>query len=88
MSAHTPRPWFYRGEGEISDCNGIPVAEAYLRADDSYADDKNGRLIAAAPELLAAARTALGVLTSEDLDPQDAIDELEQAIAKAVGGQA
>ncbi len=88
MSAHTPGPWFYRGQGEVRDSNRMPVAEAYMRADDSYADDTNGRLIAAAPELLAAARTALGVLTSEDLDPQDAIDELEQAIAKAMGVQA
>lgn len=46
----------------------------------------NARLIAAAPDLLAACRHAMDCLTQPELyDGQDAIDALERAIARVEG---
>lgn len=88
MNKHTPGPWEVQRTYtalEIRTAESKPVAtlpgyKAPYKA--------TACLIAAAPDLLEAAQDALDALTNEDLDPQDAIDALEQAIAKATGGEA
>jgi len=45
-------------------------------------DEANARLIAAAPDLLAACKYALDAVEDSELYPQDAIDKLVTAIAK------
>ena len=62
MTAHTPGPWTYRPMPEpdsahtywIDGPHGEPVAEVCEFRPDDSANDANARLIAAAPELLAA----------------------------------
>lgn len=52
MSAHTPGPWAIDQSGDIYDpASGLGIGEAW-RAFDNWED--NGRLMAAAPELLEA----------------------------------
>lgn len=48
-------------------------------------NEANARLIAAAPDLLAAAEHARDAMLEPDIDDQDALDSLERAIAKAQG---
>ena len=98
-SGHTPGPWTlhewraYEGEKEaqyVITAQGVNIARPLQYEPDSYA---NARLIAAAPDLLAACANAL-----VDLDSQAAIDsyeygetytatraQLRAAIAKAEG---
>ena len=63
--SHTPGPWKYCGQGEVCDQNDIPIAECYLRTDNIDADNRNGALIAAAPDLLEALRHALSWLITD-----------------------
>lgn len=85
MSAHTPGPWhddgyrIYAPSDHIDKRNGRVIVEYKHTADFNMAD---ARLIAAAPDLLAACELALGAF-----ERNDAIDwsELEYAIAKAEG---
>lgn len=87
MNKHTPGPWVYHGQGEVRDSNRIPVAEAYMRADNICADDANGRLIAAAPKLLDAlvslAAQARRYLPDYDEHPE--VQKADDAIAEARG---
>lgn len=94
MSAHTPGPWRIdklgpwveaddRVEGSVADCDVGRWEEAQRIA--------NARLIAAAPDLLAACEFAAAVLSvvralAKD-DPRDriALDRCAVAIAKARG---
>lgn len=96
MSKHTPGPW------EIKEADTSIGAEWYRIlghgergmvdvAETPYRHEGNARLIAAAPDLLAAAKTLLDVLANEreDLPSSDAVgdarDALRAAIAKAEG---
>ena len=89
MSAtHTPGPWSYdaqQGRVQTPDCR--PVAIVCFHAADSMAqEDANGRLIAAAPELLRCAEMALEELQeAARVNPlaHVAIRALEAAIAAA-----
>ena len=102
---HTPGPWIVNSEGQITDLQDrtiVPNVHAhnipnpaypkgnlhYLAEDDG--GEANGRLIAAAPDLLDVARKALRELRS--INPGPAGDRegnralLIAAIAKAEGG--
>lgn len=74
MSTHTPGPWIDQRTGLILSADGDVIAD-FVRPEDRP-------VIAAAPELLAACKTALGAF-----EHNHAIDwsELERAIAKAEG---
>lgn len=60
-AAHTPGPWHFDGEqGTVRAADSRPVAFVSFHAADSLAQENaNGRLIAAAPELLRCAVMAL-----------------------------
>ena len=83
---HTPGPWSFTVSAEsggnpsawniIAPCGGV-VAET-----GSGTDDANARLIAAAPELLAALQNILAA----NPDLAEVADEARAAIAKATGG--
>lgn len=89
MSKHTPGPWTY----DLPNCkvragNGKPVATVTMRPTDEDVD-ANGHLIAAAPDLLAAAQLgleAMNLLPAPTTRPTVlAYDALRAAIAKAEG---
>jgi hypothetical protein len=87
MSGHTAGPWryrpYYRGGFQVTDASGtpIPVAGEISVADD--VKEANSRLIAAAPELLAACED---VLSDPDCDLySSAIARVRAAVAKATG---
>lgn len=59
-TTHTPGPWRLAASGDIVTTEGYPVASLSAAGADSLAQEaQNGRLIAAAPELLRVARLAL-----------------------------
>lgn len=98
MSKHTPGPWTADdGEGysgwRIRSQAGTLIAEV---VGDSYASDCNARLIAAAPDLLAALKSAVedGIVTSSSAADGGAAqyskqaqvaDQIRAAIAAAEG---
>lgn len=63
MSEHTPGPWgLVEGDVDLYVYAAAPDAlVAQVRSDDGLDCEANARLIAAAPELLAAVEAALGV---------------------------
>jgi hypothetical protein len=87
MSKHTPGPW-----KESKNVMEQPVIESVRPDNDAFiicqtfGPDKhdNARLIAAAPELLEALRTALDASWNGPM-PDYARDEARAAIAKATG---
>ena len=80
MSGHTPGPWGIRtyNYGDHRDAEGIfPVGQVINLVPCVYGRtleqcDANAKLIAAAPELLAACRAALALLSDSDAEPTDA----------------
>lgn len=94
MSAaqHTPGPWSAE-RSPLNDSNVFMAVSAGDRGDVVYVTlrqievEANAHLIAAAPELLAAARRALAVLkaTGESVRSGNALGALDAAIAKAEG---
>lgn len=93
MSAHTPGPWDYNAsDGTVRDRHDGVIAMmggSVLRATAAWADvvDRNGRVIAAAPDLLAALRLTLDAILAPEFMPEraDAITSARRAIAKAEG---
>lgn len=89
-ATHTPGPWRYDGHG-INASNGERIAKCQTRQWDENGDpvsgfDEDSRLIAAAPELLAAAKLMRMINhQSTRQDVSDACDALDSAIAKAEG---
>ena len=92
MSNHTPGPWSICNDGFVYDKNGervcsphstLPGGERYKQHRKSW--QQNARLIAAAPDLLAALKGA--VACEEHYDGQIAawVAEAHAAIAKAEG---
>lgn len=93
---HTPGPWFFKASGlggfeilDMPDCWDAAVLCSRFqwerRRDESVA---NGRLMAAAPDLLAALKQCAGVLSGEDMSKGSLIAALEVALAamkKATG---
>lgn len=84
LTAHTPGPWRFLGDNLISDTAHISVASVSLW--NGAAADL--RLIAAAPDMLAALQTILGIY-SDDESPNkgmkfsERINLVRAAIAKA-----
>ena len=99
MSSHTPGPWEITGPNvRESKSRGLlfvqscPFADAEPDADEQ---DANRKLVAAAPDLLLAAKAFLAVLENVDFSPltDGTYDQipwaaLEQAIAKTEGREA
>jgi len=105
MSAHTPGPWVLEQDGDVyvrlAPDNVIRCMDE--RSDVAISQDyANARLIAAAPDLLAALQVALHALENARLEydyhgnPMDkcdadviaAVDTLRAVIAKATGDAA
>jgi len=95
MSTHTPGPWtadWLKERGKYAGCTGIaPTAGpplAYLPPGREDVQKANARLIAAAPDLLGAAKLALHEMCNT-VAPRnsftDAVDALDAAITKAEG---
>lgn len=88
MSKHTPGPWTFvpddREDGILGVVwgEGWPIAEIYSDILDPEEAEADTRLIAAAPELLAACQQA--EWNSLDLPPF-VVEQLRAAIAKATG---
>jgi hypothetical protein len=87
MNGHTPGPWEAQ-DGEVV-CKSGDVADVYGFHETEKGAD--ARLIAAAPELLAALKGAITVMewldTLRHTDPNfPALDNARSAIAKAEGG--
>jgi len=93
MAEHTPGPW------EIVDFRGWPQGQLSIQAGPMYVANvfakhpncnANARLIAAAPDLLAAAERLAAVnndpMTFEASDFDAAWNAMHEAIAKAKGG--
>jgi hypothetical protein len=81
---HTPGPWnFYKTPwgAKVTDVQDVTVADVPQQPLDTWKAIDNARLIAAAPELLAALR---GLVQWEDSGPTTLSDAWE-AIAKAEG---
>ena len=101
MSGHTPGPWRVTDEicrfsgGEVirpNNGDGVDSPVAFVCDFNRYDRDEerqaNARLIAAAPELLAAAKAvirAFGFAPPENMDLPTEWDDLSSAIAKAEG---
>lgn len=101
MSAHTPAPWsveidHHNNAPEYirANANGEMYDLASVLCDETGNATANARLIAAAPDLLAAALCALadfeGILPEFDPEREhpawETLAELRAAIAKATGG--
>lgn len=95
MSAPSPAPWAHNHDGFVVDAHGVRVADARPWNGGGSPPPQapfNGRLIAAAPELLEATRQARAwILEAEHngySQPSDiTVGALDAAIAKATGGQ-
>ena len=102
MNKHTPAPWHVgigNGEGSIFSDSGRTRLEdggttlypicSYNRGWNADEDAANARLIASAPDLLAALRECLTLLNDPDAEGSDALRVERQIIAaihKATGG--
>lgn len=89
---HTPGPWTVHGRRAgltIRDAKDRPVAEPWLTDISHDEREANARLIAAAPELLAALYTVLGSDMAQREEDEgrvsDTLNTLRAAIAKARG---
>lgn len=79
MSTHTPGPWFTRHNAKsatVGTASGCIVAKT---------TDADARLIAAAPELLAALKENVRKYESADSDEPPYMERARAAIAKAEG---
>ncbi|MBH1563871.1 hypothetical protein I5U69_13140 [Stenotrophomonas maltophilia] len=100
-SKHTPAPWIvrFRADGSSYISMGDPskgphkAADMFLAADGGESDLADARLIAAAPELLAALVKAerlfreIGFIAAADsARPESLWNEINNAIAKATDG--
>jgi hypothetical protein len=89
---HTPGPWPYTrtgdgkritiGAGLVEGPNGYEVAEVYSDDCDAAEAEANARLIAAAPDLLAALQW---VMSAHGEQLHDALAAANEAIARATG---
>lgn len=80
---HTPGPWVHNGQGDITHSDEQPIAFVNFTA---YAEGQsNARLIAAAPELLAALEKAAAALEARCAFGE--ADKANAIISKATGGE-
>ncbi len=93
MSGHTPGPWEYgkyhpSGPNRFGHFDITQTGEMYIHAR-SFASgpesegQANARLIAAAPELLAALRMALKIIEHPDVDASEEAEIIRDTITKA-----
>lgn len=84
MSEHTPGPWFYDELVQICEVDRPYMRVAFLPSDhERYASSKaNGRLIAAAPDLLAALQE---IIERNEIQHWFNLDQARAAVAKATG---
>lgn len=98
MQRHTPGPWsIVRRDGNRVDINSAPdetpewqgLAQVWVRMEDEAEDCEDGlanaRLIAAAPDLLAALKAAEHFIGA-GYQPPELVDQISAAIRKAEGG--
>ena len=102
MSAHTPGPWVFRSESGASGCDdndmgGIYAPDfvevcwfgngtTYYPTEGCPPSEANGRLMAAAPDLLEACIQAEAAIAGLDFDGcPEALAVIRAAIAKAEG---
>lgn len=84
MIAHTPGPWTITRGHNIKGADGTHVAQ--ILDNDNVMLDDNARLIASAPDLLAALEFLLKTATQGyGIKGDSAIDAAREAIAKAKG---
>jgi hypothetical protein len=91
MSQHTPGPWFanllFSGAWQINSAESRIVAN--IPTSQSMPTEANARLIAAAPDLLAACKAALNRLLTDGYEPKhhggEVLTDLQVAIAKVEG---
>ena len=86
---HTPGPWI-KAKYKVRTAGGDLIAHTRPTGEGSSDDEANARLIAAAPEMLAALRKAAVVLAgacthAPELEPHATYDSVSAAIAKATG---
>jgi hypothetical protein len=89
MSAakHTPGPWVVDGRTIYAECDRESFTVAGMPATNHATREADARLIAAAPELLAACEATLAQWHSESITEQKSLHtQLRAAIAKAKGG--
>jgi hypothetical protein len=84
MSAHTPGPWKYRPATRTTH-QAIGLGPNGLLVIKNEVSDADARLIAAAPDLLAACRFAASALSTDPVQVEYAQKGLRDAIAKAEG---
>ena len=89
---HTPGPWQVnsRDDHQVCDCDGerrgcSPIAQIVRRFDDATTRRANARLIAAAPELLAALQALIDRGLEHRLSGFPEVDAARAAITKATG---
>ena len=91
-TTHTPGPWFIQCTGGESECiaSNHQTLDVEVNGPDFEIRNANARLIAAAPELLAACHVALATLDLKSMGrakwtggDQKSFDLLSAAIAKA-----
>ena len=91
MNAHTPAPWYWSDNVPDAPKNHCTIVDAdgFTIAEPSPMSEADARLIAAAPDLLAALQALVGEadLGEVDLDEDDRalLDNARAAIAKATG---
>lgn len=103
MSKHTPGPWFASttpsGKGKVVDANGFSICNTTAGPYEQQRED--ARLIAAAPELLAACKALFETIRAHEIESlscdrdgeaycdclRKQADDAAAAIAKAEGGQ-
>ncbi len=90
MSVHTPEPWRWQAFLSFSENHKgylLYGANERVIAVDGMKGEANARLIAAAPDLLAALRFCKSVLEANPVEMSErmAIAKADEAIAKATG---
>jgi hypothetical protein len=95
MSAHTPAPWAVDGTLHSGDLDVISADGRIAMIDDSRATGwneptikANARLIAAAPDLLAALQMVEAIWSRDqtaNIDPESPLAKVRAAIKKATG---
>ena len=88
MTGHTPGPWQAR-RGQLWRgwvvCDESGAVHTTVSAEKAPETEANARLMAAAPELLKAAKAAHRALLTDEPYPHKENEALRQAIAKAEG---
>lgn len=86
MSAYTPGPWYWADNVPDAPKNHCIIVDAdgFTIAEPSPMNEADARLIAAAPELLAALRDLLSA-TEPTFDNRHEINAARDAIAQAIG---